>query len=82
MQCVDTAFAHAAFDGHVGASSLHGHWLAPDGASKWSNDAAIATAQTALRSETCDRRSIPPPEGIFHQTAANHVRSLIVLNFL
>ncbi len=62
---MDTAFAHAAFDGYESASSRHGLRLAPDGAPKWSNDAASAIAQTALRVETCDRRSTPPPEGVF-----------------
>jgi hypothetical protein len=65
MQCVDTAER---------ARSVCRSWtcdvaaratLAQDGAPKWSNDAAIAIAQTALRIGTCDQRSTPPPDGVF-----------------
>jgi hypothetical protein len=65
MQCVDTAFAHAAFDGRGSALPRCEQLLASQCAWKRSDDAAIATAQTALRVRTCDQRSLPLPEGLF-----------------
>jgi hypothetical protein len=65
MQCVDTAFAHAVSDNHGSAPSRRERLLASGGTPKWSNDAAFAIAQTALRIGTCDRRLISLPEGVF-----------------
>ena len=48
--------------------------------SNQSNDAAIATAQAALRIGTCDRRSTPPPKGVFSTNVNRFERS--VFNFL
>jgi hypothetical protein len=56
MQCVDTAVAHAAFDGRGSASPRSEPSLVPGSVRKRPNDAVIATAQTALRIGTCDRR--------------------------
>jgi len=56
--------------------------LAPDGVPKWLNDAAIAIAQAALRNGTCDRQSIPPPEGVFQQHMANPLRCFELFIFL
>jgi hypothetical protein len=44
MQCVDTAFAHAAFDGHRNESLRHKQLLVSSDARMWLNDAAIVTA--------------------------------------
>jgi hypothetical protein len=81
MQCVDTAFAHAAFDDRGSTLPRCEFILASGGAPKRSNDAAIATAQTALRIGTRDRRLIPPPEGVFYQHS-EPFEFVFVFNFL
>jgi hypothetical protein len=65
MQCVDTAFAHAAFEDRGIALSRCEFILTSSCAPKRPNDAAIATAQTALRIDACDQRSHPLPQGLF-----------------
>jgi hypothetical protein len=47
MQCVDTAFAHAAFDDHESALPRREQLLVPGVAPKWSDDAAIATSSNS-----------------------------------